>query len=66
METHAACSSAVSPFHHSALSFGFDLEALRKAVLDVSAGWGGEAFSAFQGKSEEWNRHARGIHSALV
>jgi WXG100 family type VII secretion target len=43
-----------------------DLEALRQAVLNVSSGWGGEAFNAFQGKSDEWNRHARGIHSALV
>ncbi|MET9502214.1 WXG100 family type VII secretion target [Streptomyces sp. NPDC006259] len=43
-----------------------DLEALRQAVLNVSSGWGGEAFQAFQGKSEEWNKHARGIHAALV
>lgn len=42
------------------------MEALRQAVLNVSAGWGGEAFNSFQGKSEEWNKHARGIHSALV
>ncbi|MDQ0583829.1 WXG100 family type VII secretion target [Streptomyces rishiriensis] len=43
-----------------------DLEALRQAVLNVSSGWGGEAFQQFQSKSEEWNKHARGIHAALL
>ncbi|MFJ8110703.1 WXG100 family type VII secretion target [Streptomyces sp. NPDC096132] len=43
-----------------------DLEALKQAVLNVSSGWGGEAFDEFQKKSGEWDRHARGIHAALV
>jgi WXG100 family type VII secretion target len=43
-----------------------DLEALKAAVLKVSSGWGGEAYEAFQKKSGEWDRHARGIHAALV
>ncbi|GAA3295246.1 WXG100 family type VII secretion target [Streptomyces cinereospinus] len=43
-----------------------DLEALKQAVLNVSAGWGGEAYSEFQKKSAEWDKHARGIHAALV
>ncbi|MFG3657801.1 WXG100 family type VII secretion target [Streptomyces sp. NPDC047706] len=43
-----------------------DLEALRKAVLDVSAGWGGDAFDEFQKKSKEWAEHTQGIHTALV
>ncbi|MFF4591313.1 WXG100 family type VII secretion target [Streptomyces sp. NPDC001388] len=43
-----------------------DLEALRKAVLDVSAGWGGSAHDTFAGKSKQWEGHARAIHSALL
>lgn len=43
-----------------------DLEALKQAVLNVSSGWGGEAYQEFQKKSKEWDTHARGIHQALV
>ncbi|MBG0852103.1 WXG100 family type VII secretion target [Streptomyces spinoverrucosus] len=43
-----------------------DLEALKQAVLNVSSGWGGEAYSEFQKKSAQWDKHARGIHAALV
>lgn len=43
-----------------------DLEALKKAVLDVSAGWGGEAHDEFAKKTKVWDSHARGIHQALV
>ncbi|MEU3950275.1 WXG100 family type VII secretion target [Streptomyces sp. NPDC029526] len=43
-----------------------DLEALKKAVLDAAAGWGGEAYEEFTKKSKEWDRHARGIHQALT
>ena len=43
-----------------------DLEALKQAVLNVSSGWGGEAYQEFQKKSKEWDTHARAIHQALV
>ncbi|EFE66772.1 MULTISPECIES: WXG100 family type VII secretion target [Streptomyces] len=43
-----------------------DLEALKKAVLDAAAGWGGEAYEEFTKKTKEWDRHANGIHQALV
>ncbi|CAL9439294.1 WXG100 family type VII secretion target [Streptomyces sp. NPDC029044] len=43
-----------------------DLEALKQAVLNVSAGWGGEAYEEFQKKTKQWDTHARGIHQALV
>ncbi|MFJ1736989.1 WXG100 family type VII secretion target [Streptomyces sp. NPDC088254] len=64
--TYGTMDALATELGNQATKLEEDLEALRKAVLDVSAGWGGEAFNAFQGKSEEWNRHARGIHSALV
>ncbi|MFE9095589.1 WXG100 family type VII secretion target [Streptomyces sp. NPDC007264] len=43
-----------------------DLEALKKAVLHVSAGWGGDAHDEFAKKAQVWDGHARAIHSALV
>ncbi|MBT3154898.1 WXG100 family type VII secretion target [Streptomyces sp. CHD11] len=43
-----------------------DLQALKKAVLDAAAGWGGEAYEEFTKKTTEWDRHATGIHEALV
>ncbi|MFF3502885.1 WXG100 family type VII secretion target [Streptomyces sp. NPDC003247] len=43
-----------------------DLEALKQAVLKVSAGWGGEAYSEFEKKTKKWDEHARAIHAALV
>ncbi|MGW2874779.1 WXG100 family type VII secretion target [Streptomyces sp. NPDC001233] len=43
-----------------------DLGALKKAVLDVAEGWSGEAYDAFQRKSQKWDQHATGIHQALL
>ncbi|WP_328659556.1 WXG100 family type VII secretion target [Streptomyces sp. NBC_00334] len=43
-----------------------DLEALKKAVLDSAAGWGGEAFEEFTKKTKQWDEHATAIHKALV
>ncbi|MER6378938.1 WXG100 family type VII secretion target [Streptomyces sp. NPDC001127] len=43
-----------------------DLSALKKAVLDVAEGWSGEAYDAFQRKSQKWDQHATGIHQALL
>ncbi|WP_440554471.1 WXG100 family type VII secretion target [Streptomyces sp. SCPE 10] len=43
-----------------------DLSALKKGVLDVAEGWGGEAYEAFQRKSKAWDQHASGIHQALL
>ncbi|MBL3670472.1 WXG100 family type VII secretion target [Streptomyces sp. M2CJ-2] len=43
-----------------------DLEALKKAVLEAAEGWGGEAYEEFTKKTKEWDRHASGIHQALV
>ncbi|MDQ0598510.1 WXG100 family type VII secretion target [Streptomyces canus] len=43
-----------------------DLEALKKAVLDVSGGWAGEAHAEFAKKAKDWDTHASAIHQALV
>lgn len=42
-----------------------DLGQLKKGVLDVAEGWGGEAYDAFQRKSKKWDEHATAIHNAL-
>ncbi|MER5180198.1 WXG100 family type VII secretion target [Streptomyces sp. NPDC002896] len=43
-----------------------DLEALKRAVVEVTSGWEGEAQRAFAVQQKEWDKHATGIHQALV
>lgn len=62
---YASLEQAATQLGKNAQNLEQSIADLKRAVLNVAQGWDGEAYNAFQAKSQQWDKRATAIKEAL-